>query len=169
MNYIIAEQFLELPRKVQKIFIDWWEIKEGDTIYSVDEDKEYTVARVDEEFRGEGDYWYYDYDADELMLFSKSPDEGEYTEIPLFRIDQLIKFIQTKYKHIGVNNFIPFKKITETTRITSDKGIYEWNIKIFKSMNQFEPDIEILNEDLLQAFWKVAVIVAGDIGGMNNV
>jgi hypothetical protein len=147
MNHITDKQFLVLDKKIQKIFIDWWKIEEGDFICLVDEERECLVARVEREWRGELiDCWYYDYDSDKLISFDKTPCEGEYTVIPLFRLDQLLKFIRTKYPNVGINNYLP---INCCLRV--------WNIKLFKGMEQFEPDIEIMEEGLLQTVWRAAI------------
>jgi hypothetical protein len=166
MNYITAEQFLELPEEVRDKFLKWAEenFQEWDLIYDTEIQEIRHIEQVLDTRKDSinvGRVFYFGMDLFWTPMYCPEI-------IPLFRLDQLIEFIQTKYKHIGVNNFISYEKITETTRITSDKGIYEWNIKIFKSMMQFEPDIEVLNEDLLQAFWEVAVMVAEEIGGMND-
>lgn len=162
MNCIKMEQFLSLPEEVQKVFIDWWEIKEGDFAYDVIDEKVIMITRINDE-NGSKDYWYYDAEWDDILLTGKSYEDG-YLLIPLFRLDQLWEFIHTRYKHIGVNNYYPMYAVNETTKVTSlTIGDYEWNIKLFKSMKQFEPDIEIIEKDKLQAFWQVAILVAKEI------
>lgn len=146
MNYITAEQFLALDEKVQKVFIDWWEIKVGDFAYDVVDRKVIMIIRINDE-DGSKDYWYYDEEWDDILMTGKGYEDG-YLLLPLFRLDQLWKFIETKYPYIGVNNFI-FKS--------------EWSVKLFKSMMQFEPDIEIIEKDKLQAFWEAAIWVAKEI------
>lgn len=65
--------------------------------------------------------------------------------VPLFTLQQLWEFIEDKGYQIGTNNFI-------------EKEMYV--VKLFESMMQFEPNIEIGDKDKLQAFWKCACEVA---------
>lgn len=144
MNYITAEQFLSLPEDMQKIFIDWWKIKVGDWVHLVDEKEDVSIVREETDMLGLIHHWYYDYDLDKLMMTGKGYDDG-YPVIPLLRLDQLWEFIESNSYQIGINNFI-------------EKDL--WNLKVFKNMMQFEPDIEVQDKDKLQAFWEVAVIIA---------
>lgn len=65
--------------------------------------------------------------------------------IPLFKEEQLRKIIESKgYKFIGINNFIEIENKEA------------WNIKVFKSMMQFEPEMEFYCDTPLECFWSVA-------------
>lgn len=67
--------------------------------------------------------------------------------IPLMTGMELKEFIKSKgYKYMGLNNFL------------NDK----WTLKVFKSMNQFEPDYEVQFDEELECFWEVACMIAAD-------
>ena len=131
MNYITVEQFMGLSEEIRKVFIDWWQPKMHDLF----------LAKLGEI----GDLKCCI--GDKYTLEQITQNKGV-NKFPLFRLDQLWEFISTRYKHIGVNNYSP----------TIEH--YEWNVKLFKSMKQLEPDIEVTEKDLLQAFWEAAVLVA---------
>lgn len=128
MNYITAEQFLKLPKDMQKVFISWWNPQMYDLFFAqLGEFGNVQSCIEDNHTLG-------------VVLKSKG-----ISRFPLFRLDQLGEFIKTRYEYIGLNNFI-----------FQDK----WNVKLFKSMLQFEPDIEVLEDSLLRAFWEAAILVA---------
>lgn len=69
--------------------------------------------------------------------------------IPLFTESQLRKFIQDKgYKYIGINNFLELE----------NKGT--WRLKVFKSMKQFEPNIEVIGNTALDCYLQAAIEIA---------
>lgn len=138
MNYITAEQFLSLPKEVQKVFMDWWEIEEGDLIYLVDEKETHQIAYAEEDIYGLIHHWYYDFEEDELMITGKCYDYG-YPVIPLFRLDQLWEFIED---------------------ITEDR-VYVTNYPHqFRGVGLDEIGWNSLNTNLLQAMWDLAIKVA---------
>lgn len=139
MNYITANQFLKLPEEIQKVFIDWWEIEEGDLIYLVDEKETHSIIKTELDMYKLTHHWYYDNGRDELMMTSKSYDDG-YPTIPLFRLDQLWDFI--------------IDKAGEDIEVK----VMPCNSYVIDAIHSEE--ILAWEDDKLQAFWKAAVKVA---------
>lgn len=133
MEYISAEEFLKQPEKVRKVFIDWWKPKIIDLYCDIDA---YNTNHIDCIL-----------DEDKKMVIEIDKKYNYF--IPLLTETQLRKFISDKgYKYIGINNFLELEN-KET-----------WNIKVFKSMMQFEPDIEFVAESVLECYWQAAREIA---------
>lgn len=130
MEFISAEEFLKQDKEVQKIFIDWWEPSEFD-VYSIKEDlSSHRVCKSDIE----------DYKNDELYNIKSG-----YC-IPLLTEGQLRKFIEDK-----TNSILDFDYVTDHYEIfLLSKNECIAKDKLFDN----------LGDDLLQAYWKVAVQIA---------
>ncbi|MDU2683515.1 MAG: hypothetical protein E7C50_16765 [Clostridium sp.] len=137
MEFITVEQFKEQPVEVQKVFLDWWKCEVFD-IYA-------WAWNIDE------NNWciescYNQIQADTINKFKK----GITTTIPLFTEGQLRKFIEDK---TGGKVDASFNGETYTVYSNEDFGLI---IKMY----------EDIDDDLLQAYWKVACMVAKE--GLNG-
>ena len=130
MKFISAEEFLEQDKKVQETFINWWEPGIGD-LFEYKEKDEHDCIEV------------------ECIQSKNRLRTISFAEvIPLLTEGQLHKFIEDKTGGIEtIEHFI---------------GIGEYDIKTLPLVDEiYEHDIyEDLGDDLLQAYWKVAVEIA---------
>jgi hypothetical protein len=135
MDCISAERFLIQDDKVKNILLDWWQAKCYDLLHDI---KEKTTVI----YQGENDEKHY------IGQISYEPEEYSSLDrfIPLLTETQLRKFIQDNgYKYIGINNFLELDNVEV------------WNIKVFKNMNQFEPNFEIIHNCPLECYWYVVL------------
>lgn len=132
MEFISAEQFLKEDKEVQKVFIDWWKPKFGD-LYSCDNHRILKVIDEDIESELKEDK---DFLKHTIYCFNSLKDKI----IPLFTEGQLRQFIEDKtgVEYIGLEHYLK-----------TGYDIYVGDM-IF----------EDLGNDLLQAYWKVAVQIA---------
>lgn len=132
MEFITAEQFLKQDKKVQEVFIDWWKPKFGD-LYSCDNHRILKVIDEDIESELKEDK---DFLKHTIYCFNSLKDKI----IPLFTEGQLRQFIEDKTgaKYIGLEHYLK-----------TGYDIYTENMLF-----------EDLGNDLLQAYWKVAVKIA---------
>ena len=130
MKFISAEEFLKQDIKVQKAFINWWKPSIGD-LFEYKEKDEHDCIEV------------------ECIQSKNRLRTITFAEvIPLLTEGQLHKFIEDKTGGIEtIEHFI---------------GIEEYDIKTLPLVDGiYEHDIyEDLGDDLLQAYWKVAVEIA---------
>ena len=130
MEFISAEEFLKQDIKVQKTFIDWWKPGIGD-LFKYKEKDEHDCIEV------------------ECIQSKNRLRTITFAEvIPLLTEGQLRKFIEDKTGGIEtIEHFI---------------GIGEYDIKTLPLVDGiYENDIyEDLGDDLLQAYWKVAIKIA---------
>ena len=131
MEFITVEQFQEQPLEVQKVFIDWWQPEIGDI---------FQFATVD-----------FDNDDSTIVVISGKKQikiaewgKGEY-RIPLFTEGQLRKFIEDK---------LDMKIQCEIHPLTLDYII------LVKDNSGNKVWMHAGKEDLLQAYWKVACMIA---------
>lgn len=137
MEFITVEQFKEQPKEVQEVFLNWWKCEVFD-IYA-------WAWNIDE------NNWciescYNRIQADTINKFKK----GITTTIPLFTEGQLRKFIEDK---TGGKVDASFGGKTYTVYSNKDFGLI---IKMY----------EDIDSDLLQAYWKVACMIAKE--GLNG-
>ncbi|MDU1279192.1 MAG: hypothetical protein E6960_12010 [Clostridium sp.] len=131
MEFITVEQFKEQSIEVQKVFLDWWKCDYGDLYYY----NEYPLE-------------YKDFEIIDSDLECDIEGDFDYFKsigvIPIFTEGQLRKFIEdnTRYK-IESNLYRNGYDIY----LCEDDGCY---IKAYESVDK----------DLLQAYWKVACMVA---------
>lgn len=158
MDYISVNEFKKQSDKVQKVLLDWW--KENVKQY----DMFYRKSNVGFDWSGRQKYIITKVKGCKLETITLrnikiSAGRDAWTEkwniqciwdiIPLLTEDQLRKFIIGKgYKYIGINNFLELEN-KET-----------WNIKVFKSMMQFKPDLEFVGDTALECCWKVVCEIA---------
>lgn len=134
MEFISAEEFIKQPIEVQKVFIDWWKPSIGDLFLWVknDDDYEHDLRKLE------------CCNSDNIVEMTKSfkgINEGD--RIPLLTEGQLRKFIEDK-----------------TAMGTVNVDYFEgYRIKINISMHKFQ-FYKYLGNDLLKAYWKVAVQIA---------
>lgn len=136
MEYISAEEFLKQPKEVQEVFIDWW--SKNKTISDI------ATIKINKERWGV--HVLSDID---LVVFEIGKDL-----IPLLTEGQLRKFIEDKvgYMDITLND------------IADNSGNKNYEIECYPYI-LFEGfgDSKVFNiwaDNLLQAYWKVAVQIA---------
>lgn len=130
MEFITVEQFKEQPVEVQKMFLDWWKPRIGD-IFIFNTD-EYDNSDSNIGVLGS---------IKQINITRRS--KGKY-RIPLFTEGQLRKFIEDK---TGGKVDASFNGETYTVYSNEDFGLI---IKMY----------EDIDSDLLQAYWKVACMIA---------
>lgn len=140
MEFITVEQFREQPVKVQEIFLDWWKCDYGDLYHYNEypnETEDVEIINSDLERDLNGDFKYF----------------KSIGAIPLFTEGQLRKFIEDKTN--GIVKVIQWH--LEDSEI-SKRG---YTIDILRK-NEYHViyHYQDLGEDLLQAYWKVACMVA---------
>lgn len=131
MEYISAEEFLKQPEEVQKVFLDWWEPSVGD-LYSCKNKIGFphSVKRSE----------------DDLIIAVGSYIWEEKSEcIPLLTEGQLRKFIEDK-----TDSKVEIMYLKNGYSIRLSKNNPE---NINKTYSR-------LGDNLLQAYWKVALEVA---------
>ena len=133
MEFITVEQFKEQPKEVQKVFLDWWKPSVGD-IFIFNTD-EYDNSDSNIGVLGS---------IKQINITRRS--KGKY-RIPLFTEGQLRKFIEDK---TGGKVDASFNGETYTVYSNEDFGLI---IKMY----------EDIDSDLLQAYWKVACMVAMEV------
>lgn len=131
MNYITAEQFLSQSERVQMILLEWWKPSYGD-LYS------YITAASTRKVRCILDDYYIDYLKDNKY-------EGY---IPLFAETQLRQFIEEKI----------------SGKIEAAYSNHSYAIFVSHKDCSFDTECmkayELSTDDLLQAYWKVAIQIA---------
>lgn len=137
MEFISAEEFLKQDKKIQEVFLKWWKCEEGDLYKwisnSTFEDVQVLNKSAIETFK-----------YDEFISFKKDCT-------PLLTEGQLRKFIEDKTK-------FPILKIE---LINGRYDIYTQ----YKAIDNYS-DICVydeLGENLLQAYWKVAIQIAKEL------
>ena len=135
MKYISAEEFLKQPKKVQEVFIDWWQPSIGD-LYCIkqrinlfDDTTQQILQTVS---------FNYDEASKNLMLVFNFI-------APLFTEGQLRKFIEDKTNRI-VELYLNVYK--------------QYNFMLVSRNSEEFILYESRKEDLLQAYWKVACEIA---------
>jgi hypothetical protein len=143
MEYISAEEFLKQTEEIQKIFIDWWEPNEGDLL---------TTKRVYDEIDviidvTENDIWGMN-NTFKGNIYSSVDKSLEL--FPLLTEGQLRKFIEDK-------TGFPIQAIEFT-----DKHEEYQIMTAYKTIDNYRDFWfhERLGNDLLQAYWKVALEIA---------
>lgn len=131
MEFISAEEFLEQNEKVKKVFLEWWKPSDGD-IYWWKEDK------------------YIDCCYNWKFIDNTDVDNLKGREIiPLLTEGQLRKFIEDNTE--GKVEFYPDVYHGERyyTIMIRDSGC-----------GGDDPEFEVDADDVLQAYWKVAIQIA---------
>ena len=137
MEFITVEQFKEQPKEVQKVFLDWWKPSNGDLFTTIDEYSEFEESDL---------LCIQDYDeASETWSSGYSWGYSQEESIPLFTEGQLRKFIEDK---------LDMKIQCEIHPLTLDYII------LVKNNSGNKVWMHTGKEDLLQAYWKVACMIA---------
>ncbi|MBZ9693247.1 hypothetical protein [Clostridium sp. M14] len=155
MEYISAEEFFKQPVEVQEVFVAWWQPSTGDLIgiktQCVDSSWN-TVTKYKVSCVNEDDL--FNYNSKEELLDSLKVIGGQsYSDktVLLPTEGQLRRFIENKTESKILKIFLnEFEVGNETFKRYC---IHLTNFRIF--MNQ--------SENLLQAYWKVAVQIAKEM------
>ena len=132
MEFITVEQFQEQPLKVQKTFLDWWKCDYGDLYYYNENPLKYKDFKIIDNDLVCEVYGDFDY-------FKKAG------VIPIFTEGQLRKFIEDK---------LDMKIQCEIHPLTLDYII------LVKNNSGNKVWMHTGKEDLLQAYWKLACMIA---------
>ena len=140
MEFISAEEFLKQPKEVQEVFLEWWEPSIGDLFSWIKNNYEYENDLRKLECCN----------SDNIVEMTKSfkgINEGD--RIPLLTEGQLRKFIEDKTE--GKVEFYPDVYHGERyyTIMIRDSGC-----------GGDDPEFEVDADDVLQAYWKVAIQIA---------
>ncbi|MDU1602504.1 MAG: hypothetical protein E6845_06025 [Clostridium sp.] len=142
MEFISANEFLKQDEKVRQMFLDWWKPSVGDLFSWIKNNYEYENDLRKLECCN----------SDNIVEMTKSfkgINEGD--RIPLLTEGQLRKFIEDK-----------------TAMGTVNVDYFEgYRIKINISMHKFQ-FYKYLGNDLLKAYWKVAIQIAEQEGKKND-
>lgn len=138
MEFITVEQFKEQPVEIQKVFIDWWKPSELDLV---------SIPFAESilcKYRYPTTIEYYEHEGENIISTIDERKLLKSKATPLFTEGQLRKFIEdnTRYK-IESNLYRNGYDIY----LCEDDGCY---IKAYESVDK----------DLLQAYWKVACMIA---------
>ncbi|WP_195966773.1 hypothetical protein [Clostridium sp. 1001283B150210_160208_E6] len=133
MEFITVEQFQEQPVEVQKVFLDWWQPNKGDIYCNLYNNQQDNVLVINN---------------CQLEVFKTFKDDIKLYGIPLLTEGQLRKFIEDKTK----------------TKIETSLTVYnQYALWLVKVKGQDYETFDTREEDLLQAYWKVACMIANDI------
>ena len=132
MEFITVEQFQEQPKEVQKVFLDWWECDYGDLYYYNKNPLKYKDFQIINN----------DLECEVYGDFEYFKKTGV---IPIFTENQLRRFIEDK---------LDMKIQCEIHPLTLDYIILVENNLGNKVW------MHTTKEDLLQAYWKVACMIA---------
>ncbi|MDU7243247.1 hypothetical protein [Clostridium sp.] len=136
MEFITVEQFKEQPKEVQEVFLDWYNFDKYDLFYLKWEGAEKKWGATEEIVSGAT--------LNRHLKHLKRANSNIINTIPLFTEGQLRKFIEDK---TGGKVDASFGGKTYTVYSNKDFGLI---IKMY----------EDIDSDLLQAYWKVACMVA---------
>lgn len=136
MEFITVEQFKEQPKEVQEVFLDWYNFDKYDLFYLKWEGAEKKWGATEEIVSGAT--------LNRHLKHLKRANSNIINTIPLFTEGQLRKFIEDK---TGGKVDASFNGKTYTVYSNEDFGLI---IKMY----------EDIDSDLLQAYWKVACMIA---------
>lgn len=136
MEFITVEQFKEQPKEVQEVFLDWWKC-EPFNIYA------WCWNLKDNK-------WSIESCCNQIQADTINKGKTIGDIIPLFTEGQLRKFIEGKTGNKVDCNFY----------------CERYDINICKDNGVIIKTYEDIDEDLLQAYWKVACMVAKE--GLNG-
>lgn len=148
MEFISAEEFLKQPKEVQEVFLEWWEPSIGDLFSWIKNNYEYENDLRKLECCNSDNIV-------EMTKIFKGINEGD--RIPLLSEGQLRKFIEDKTE--GKVEFYPDVYYGERyyTIMIRDSGC-----------GGDDPEFEVDADDVLQAYWKVAIQIAEQEGKQND-
>lgn len=133
MEFITVEQFQEQSKEIQQVFLDWWQPSKGDIYCNLYNNQQDNVLAIND---------------CQLDIFKSFKDDIKLYGIPLLTEGQLHKFIEDKTK----------------TKIETSLTVYnQYALWLVKVKGQDYETFDTREEDLLQAYWKVACMIANDI------
>ena len=149
MKYIKAEEFLQQPKEIQKVFLDWWQPEEFD-IYVNKELEKHRVTQTDLE--------------DDVCNYYLSVES-----VPLLTEGQLREFIEDKTSELAktkckmkieykTKDEIEESKSNSNLSLQSQEGyfIQITSTEFMGGIMEFHD----LGTDLLKAYWEVAYKIA---------
>lgn len=149
MKYIKAEEFLQQPKEIQKVFLDWWQPEEFD-IYVNKELEKHRVTQTDLE--------------DDVCNYYLSVES-----VPLLTEGQLREFIEDKTSELAKTQCkmkIEYKTKDEIEESKSNSNLplqsqegYFIQITSTEFMGGIM-EFHDLGTDLLKAYWQVACKIA---------
>lgn len=151
MDFISAEEFLKQDEKVRQMFLGWWKPSVGDLYKWISNS---TFEDVQVLNKSAIDTFKYD----EFINFKKDC-------IPLLTEGQLRKFIENKYLELNMSKvnieleYYSQRFIDNNHTSQKEQGYY---IQILDSESECAciDGFNDLGNDLLQAYWKVALEIA---------
>ena len=134
MEFITVEQFKEQPKEVQKVFLDWWKPNNGDIYLDVYENNNVMECCHHIKFMNNEDV-------------KNMKEDGD--AIPLFTEGQLRKFISDKL-------------CCENIEVIANVLTCQYEMNLYTKISSLicERQIERLGDNILQAYWKAACMVA---------
>lgn len=133
MEFITVEQFQEQPVEVQKVFLDWWQPNKGDIYCNLYNNQQDNVLVIND---------------CQLEIFKGFKDDIKLYGIPLLTEGQLRKFIEDK----------------TNTQIETSLTVYkQYVLWIVRVKGEDYESFDTREDNLLQAYWKLACEVATDI------
>lgn len=133
MDFITVEQFQEQPKEVQKVFLDWWQPNKGDIYCNLYNNQQDNVLVIND---------------CQLDIFKSFKDDIKLYGIPLLTEGQLRKFIEDK----------------TNTQIETSLTVYkQYVLWIVRVKGEDYESFDTREDNLLQAYWKLACEVATDI------
>jgi len=131
MEFITVEQFKEQPEEVQKVFLDWWECEPYD-LYAFPWNRRTNT-------------WCIGSCSNQIQANSINKSKDIDINIPTFTEGQIRRFIEDK---------------TGAKVISAISYDEQYIIALIKNNNELYEMKDTEEEDLLQAYWKVACIIA---------
>ena len=156
MEYISAEEFLKQPKEVQEVFLNWWNFEIDSPIYVSKE------AGLDKEGFDLLKVYGWDYKEGKMLPMELMTYKTNLI-IPLTKKSSLYetfienaKYVTPLFTEGQLRKFIEDKTAMGTVNVDYFEG---YRIKINSSINQSKY-YKDLGNDLLKAYWKVAVQIA---------
>ena len=139
MEFITVEQFKEQPVEIQKVFIDWWKPSELDLV---------SIPFAESilcKYRYPTTIEYYEHEGENIISTIDERKLLKSNTILLFTEGQLRKFIEDK----------------TNTKIETSLTVYkQYALWLVKVKGEDYRTFDTREEDLLQAYWKVACMIA---------
>lgn len=133
MEFITVEQFQEQPVEIQQVFLDWWQPNKGDIYCNLYNNQQDNVLVIND---------------CQLDIFKSFKDDIKLYGIPLLTEGQLRKFIEDK----------------TNTQIETSLTVYkQYVLWIVRVKGEDYESFDTREDNLLQAYWKLACEVATDI------
>lgn len=154
MEFISAEEFEKQDKKVQKVFLDWWKPSIGDLFAWNDDENYHDMHEVN---------CCSSKNMVDMTVKNKGVETGK--RIPLLTEGQLRKFIEDKYSELDMSKVVVELEYYSQNYINNnhtsqtEEG-YCMQILDSKSGCGYIDILHNLGNDLLKAYWKIAVQIA---------